>query len=190
MSIVVSVSDERGQRVGGDVDVDGDRDDLDLDLDLDYWVQLARNALMAVGVSGPAEMHLAFVDEDLISELNVQYMGSQGPTDVLSFPIDGESIAHAESDSRVDGGSLEAPNRVGDVPLLLGDVIICPAVADRNAPDHAGTLEDELALLVVHGVLHLLGYDHMVESERIVMQSRERELLTALHGELARCPWP
>jgi probable rRNA maturation factor len=63
------------------------------------------------------------------------------------------------------------------MPLLLGDVVICPAVAARQAPEHAGTVDDELALLVVHGVLHVLGHDHADDEERLIMQARERELL-------------
>ena len=72
--------------------------------------------------------------------------------------------------------------------MLLGDVVICPTVARRNAPEHAGTYEDELALLVVHGVLHVLGMDHAEPDETAAMQARERELLATLHrpsGELA-----
>jgi probable rRNA maturation factor len=70
------------------------------------------------------------------------------------------------------------------VPLLLGDVLVCPVVAERNAPDHAGTYEDELALLVVHGTLHVLGMDHADEAETAVMQAREREHLFR-HGPRA-----
>jgi len=68
-------------------------------------------------------------------------------------------------------------------------VVVCPAVAARNAPDHAGTYADELALLVVHGILHLLGMDHAEEAGRAVMQERERTLLAAHHGPLAGDPW-
>ena len=67
-----------------------------------------------------------------------------------------------------------------DLPLLLGDVVICPAVAARNAPEHAGSFDDEIALLVVHGILHLLGLDHADDDERDAMQDRERELLAAV----------
>ena len=67
------------------------------------------------------------------------------------------------------------------MPLLLGDVVICPAVAARQAPDHAGTVDDELALLVVHGVLHVLGHDHAEAHERPAMQARERQLLELHH---------
>jgi probable rRNA maturation factor len=67
------------------------------------------------------------------------------------------------------------------MPTILGDVVLCPAVARRNAPAHAGTYEDELALLVVHGLLHLLGMDHAEREEAEVMQRREQELLDRFH---------
>jgi probable rRNA maturation factor len=63
------------------------------------------------------------------------------------------------------------------MPLLLGDVVICPAVAARNAPEHAGTYDNELALLLVHGILHLLGMDHDDEAEAAAMEALERQLL-------------
>ena len=69
----------------------------------------------------------------------------------------------------------------GDLPLLLGDVVVCPAVAQRQAPSHAGSYDDELAVLVVHGVLHVLGHDHAEPGETAVMQARERELLDRFH---------
>ena len=65
--------------------------------------------------------------------------------------------------------------------MLLGDVVICPAVAARNAPAHAGTFADEIALLVVHGILHVLGMDHATPDETEVMQARERDLLGRFH---------
>ena len=67
------------------------------------------------------------------------------------------------------------------LPLLLGDVVVCPAVAARNAPSHAGTYDDELALLIVHGILHVLGHDHAEPEETAVMQERERSLLEQFH---------
>jgi probable rRNA maturation factor len=65
--------------------------------------------------------------------------------------------------------------------LLLGDVIVCPAVAQRQFSSHAGTLDDEIALLLVHGVLHVMGHDHMEQDQRETMQRREREILVASH---------
>ncbi len=102
----------------------------------------------------------------------------------LAFPIDAieaEIVLHGMPPSR---GPDRAPPDPGDMPLLLGDVVICPAVAARQAPEHAGTIDDELALLVVHGILHVLGHDHADDAERVAMQARERELLQ--HHHLAR----
>ena len=72
------------------------------------------------------------------------------------------------------------PGRAG-VPVLLGDVVVCPEVAAAQAPEHAGTLDDELALLVVHGVLHVLGHDHAELDEATTMRERERAHLEAHH---------
>ena len=80
-------------------------------------------------------------------------------------------------------GPDRAPVDPGDLPLLLGDVVLCPAVAARQAPEHAGTLDDELALLVVHGVLHVLGHDHAEPDQAERMRARERELLEAHHWD-------
>jgi probable rRNA maturation factor len=76
---------------------------------------------------------------------------------------------------------------VTGVPTLLGDVVISPAVAADQYADHAGTFEDELALLVVHGILHVLGHDHAEPDETAVMRSRELDLLERFHW---RCPAP
>lgn len=158
-------------------------------LDLARWARLAEGVLVAEGVRGDAEVSVLFIDEDEIAALNIQFMGSDGPTDVLSFPIDSDM---AEPGRWPDGGT-DGPDRVppddDDLPLLLGDIVIAPAVALRNAPSHAGTFDDEIALLVVHGLLHILGMDHAEDAERATMQRRERELLTELHGVLTADPW-
>jgi len=134
-------------------------------VEVERWAALASAALGEVGLSGDVELSVHFVDEERIAELNEGYLGHPGATDVLSFPIEGEPLA---------------PGSPGGVPLLLGDIVICPAVAAANAPEHAGTYEAELALLVVHGVLHLCGMDHEADAEAEVMEAREQELL-ALH---------
>jgi probable rRNA maturation factor len=144
------------------------------------WVRLAQAVLAAEGVRGEAELSMLFVDEKSIADLNKRFLGKDGPTDVLAFPIDEEPAESGRSpDSGGSGpGFTSEPD---DIPTLLGDVVICPAVAARNAPEHAGTYEDELALLVVHGVLHLLGMDHLEDDEAEAMEARERELLAAHH---------
>jgi probable rRNA maturation factor len=148
-------------------------------VELPRWEALARGVLEAEGVRGEAELALIFVDEDTMAELNGSFMGAVGPTDVLAFPIDDDEAGVGRSPD----GSTTGPDRDpdGEVPLLLGDVVICPAVAARNAPAHAGTYDDEIALLVVHGILHVLGMDHATDAETEVMQARERELLARFH---------
>jgi probable rRNA maturation factor len=128
-------------------------------IDSDRWADLARAVLDAEGAEG--ELTLTFVDVAEMTALNGEHMGKVGPTDVLSFPLDDEPMP--------------------GVPTLLGDVVICPAVAADQFADHAGTFDDELALLVVHGILHVLGHDHDEPDETAVMRRRERELLEAHH---------
>lgn len=145
------------------------------------WVRLARSVLEAEGVRGDAELSMLFVDETTMAELNQRFRGEDGPTDVLAFPLDDEVVERGRSpDSGGPGPGAAEPQR-GEAPVLIGDVVVCPTVAARNAPEHAGTYDDELALLVVHGVLHLLGMDHVDEGEAAVMEQRERELLTRFH---------
>jgi probable rRNA maturation factor len=107
-------------------------------------------------------------------------MGAEGPTDVLAFPLEDPIEAGRWPDAGSTGPDREPPE-VAELPLLLGDVVVCPAVAARQAPEHAGSYEDEIALLVVHGVLHVLGMDHADPEEAAVMQARERELLDRYH---------
>jgi probable rRNA maturation factor len=137
--------------------------------------------LTAEGVRGEAELTLLFVDEQSIADLNKRFLGKEGPTDVLSFPIDDDALEPGRSPDSGGSGPGTMPPEPSDLPTLLGDVVICPKVAKRNAPTHAGNLEDELALLVVHGVLHLLGMDHVDDEEAELMEARERELLARFH---------
>jgi probable rRNA maturation factor len=144
------------------------------------WIRLAEAVLAEEGVRGDTEVSLLFVDEDAIADLNSRFLGHEGPTDVLAFPIDDEPVESGRSpDSGGSGPGFSSEPE--EAPSLLGDVVICPAVAERNAPDHAGTYEDELALLVVHGLLHILGMDHDDPEEAEAMEARERELLSRHH---------
>lgn len=144
-------------------------------------MSLAEAVLGAEGVTGDAELSVLFVEEEDIAQLNQRFLGESGPTDVLAFAIDEEPADSGRSPDSGGSGPGWMPPEAGDVPTLLGDVVICPAVAWRNAPDHAGSYEDELALLVVHGILHLLGMDHADEDEAVAMERRERELLDRFH---------
>ena len=156
----------------------------DVAIDLERWATLARRTLTDEGVRGLAEVSLIFNDEATMASLNQQFMGVDGPTDVLSFPIDAEP----EPAGRVPdaGGSGPGELPMDEIPQLIGDIVICPAVAARNALEHESSLDDELALLVVHGVLHLVGWDHDEDEEAERMEARERELLARHHrGEEA-----
>lgn len=168
------------------VEVFGADEQADQPVDTLKWVRLAEAVLDAEGVRGDTEVSLLFVDEPSIADLNKRFLGNDGPTDVLAFPIDEEPIESGRSpDSGGTGPGYSSD--ASDVPTLLGDVVICPAVAKRNAADHAsanhgGTYEDEVALLVVHGLLHLLGMDHVDSEEAEVMESRERDLLARFYS--------
>jgi probable rRNA maturation factor len=117
-------------------------DRQDATVDTDVLVALARETLRAEG-SRDVELSVSLVTEEEMADLHHRYLGEPGPTDVLAFPMD-------------------------DGPLL-GDVVICPAVAARHGSDLAG----EIRLLLVHGILHLLGYDHEEEQDRERMWERQ-----------------
>ncbi|MDP8976413.1 MAG: rRNA maturation RNase YbeY [Actinomycetota bacterium] len=138
-------------------------------VDTQRWQGLAADVLDAQGLTGAVELSMAFVGEGEMAELNRRFAGEEGPTDVLAFPID---------DAEAGDGT----------PSMLGDLVICPAVAARNSSQHSGTYEDEMALLVVHGILHLMGMDHEDPLEARLMQRRERELLDRFHAAAAGAP--
>jgi len=124
----------------------------ELPVDEDELAGLARDTLLGEGIER-GELSVSFITEEEMADLHARYMGEEGPTDVLSFGLD---------DARGPGE---------DVPLL-GDVVIAPTYAARAAGAD-GALERELRLLLVHGILHLLGYDHEEEGERAVMWARQ-----------------
>lgn len=161
------------------VDVYTADEQADRAVDLGRWASLARVVIEDRRVRGEVEVSLLFVDEPSIAALNEQFLGREGPTDVLAFPIEDEPLRGGRSpDSGGSGPGAEADEE----PLtLLGDVVICPAVAARNAAEHDVAVDDELALLVVHGLLHLLGMDHDTEREAEAMERLERELLARHH---------
>jgi probable rRNA maturation factor len=147
------------------------------------WIRLAEAVLKDEGIHGDTEVSILYVDETTIADLNHRFLGHDGPTDVLAFPIDEEPVEGGRSPD--SGGTGPGFNPSPDeAPTLLGDVVICPAVALRNAPEHAGNYEDELALLLVHGILHLLGLDHDDPEEADVMEAKERDLLGRHHGSV------
>lgn len=145
--------------------------ETDTHVDGVVWSSLVERALRSEGVAGPAETNVVFVDRDAIAALNAEHMGVDGPTDVLSFPIDDE------------------PDADHDPVRLVGDIVVCRDVAADQAAGHAGTVDDEIALLLVHGALHLLGHDHAEPEERDRMWAAERRLLDELWRPLPDSAW-
>ena len=174
---------EAARRSGGDgvpeVFISDEQDDVPIDLT--RWRDLALNTLAHQGVRGLAELTIYFVDADSITDLNREHMGKDGATDVLAFPLDGVECMETQGPGAISRGPARPHHDHDDMPLLLGDVFVCPSVAEQQAPTHAGTLDDEIALLVVHGILHVLGYDHDEEIGKAKMQEQERLILTAHH---------
>lgn len=124
--------------------------------------QLAEYVFAKMGVHPRAELFIRLVDEKAMEELHIQWMDEPGPTDVLSFPMD----------------ELRPPP-LGEPPVegILGDIVVCPSVAARQAIEHSVSTADEILLLITHGILHLLGYDHVEPEEREEMFGLQRELL-------------
>lgn len=142
-------------------------------VDPERWGSLLAKVLGAEGVGAHASASLIFIAEAEMAALNAEHLGGHGPTDVLSFPIDGVEAPTAGS------GFTDAP------PAIVGDVVVCPKVAGRNAAARGRHLDDEIALLIVHGGLHLVGWDHADDAGRSAMWDRQRELLLAFHGVAA-----
>jgi probable rRNA maturation factor len=131
----------------------------DTAVDLDRLQALASYVLSDQRVPDAMELSVLCIDADAMTELNRRHMGKAGPTDVLAFPLD-----------------LPGEPTAGE-PTLLGDVVLCPEVAAGQAGEHDITLDEELDMLLVHGILHLLGHDHAEPTERTTMFSLTERLL-------------
>ncbi len=134
--------------------------------DREGLVALARVVLEGELLPPTCEVTVTLVDPDEMARLNQQHLGDQGPTDVLSLPI--EDLIPGKPPVVV----------TDDPPLLIGDVVICPEVVTEHAAAHGVNIDDEMALMVTHGLLHLLGYDHQGDVEAEHMESIERRYLT------------
>jgi len=160
------------------IDVFAADEQSDRPIDLSRWTQLARSVLDTQALKEDVEVSLLFVDEPTIAQLRERFLGESGPTDVLSFPIDPEPDHGGRSPD--EGGTGPGGGLASDedaIPILLGDVVVCPSIAARNASERSVAFEDEVALLVVHGLLHLLGMDHQADDEAERMEQREQQLL-------------
>ncbi|MBU6352735.1 MAG: rRNA maturation RNase YbeY [Actinomycetales bacterium] len=123
-------------------------------------LSVADFALSQLEIHPDCELSISLVDETEMGSLHMQWMDEPGATDVLSFPMD-EIRPH----SRAQG------------PGMLGDVILCPSFAEKQAIDAGHSLQEEMELLTVHGVLHLLGFDHREPEEKKVMFGMQEEYL-------------
>ena len=121
-------------------------------------------AMRMEGKPEDAEVSVAFVANDEMACLNEEYRGKQGPTDVLSFECD--NLDDEMSFARAQGQ-----------PYQLGDIVIAPDVAAAQSDEFGTTVVAEIELLLVHGILHLCGWDHIEEAEAEAMEAREREIL-------------
>ena len=142
--------------------------ETDHQLDELELVALSRSGMGEMRVHPGADLCLRLVDEAAMEVLHVQWMDLPGPTDVMSFPMD----------------ELR-PGREGEEPEegVLGDIVLCPSVAQKQAADAGHATEEELLLLTTHGILHLLGYDHAEpEEEREMFELQRQLLLTFLAG--------
>ena len=131
---------------------------------------VARFTLDRMRIHPLAELSVLLVDERTMTELHERWMGEPGPTDVLAFPMDELRPPH------LAGHRLGEPEPGGD-PGLLGDVVLCPQVAAEQAAKAGHSTQDELELLCVHGILHLLGYDHAEPDEHAAMFGTQDQLL-------------
>jgi probable rRNA maturation factor len=127
-------------------------------------VTLARFVLDELRIHPLAELSLLLVDVEAMEQLHLQWMDEAGPTDVLAFPMD--ELRPTKEDQEPEPG-------------LLGDVVLCPAVAEEQALAAGHTTADELDLLTTHGILHLVGYDHAEPEEHKEMFTLQGELLAA-----------
>ncbi|MBN9211978.1 MAG: rRNA maturation RNase YbeY [Microbacterium sp. 71-36] len=137
------------------------------DVDEQVLLRLMEYNLAELHVSPDADVAIVLVDEGAMESLHVQWMDEPGPTDVLSFPMD-----------ELRPGTEDAPTPAG----LLGDIVLCPAVAETQAVAAKHSTQDELILLTTHGLLHLLGFDHAEPDEEREMFGLQRELITGFQA--------
>lgn len=130
--------------------------------DTEALQQVAQFVLQTLRLHDESELAITLVDVERMTELHIEFMDEPGPTDVLSFPMDELRIPE--------------PDAVAE-PGILGDIVLCPEFARAQAVERGRTLDAELVFLVVHGMLHLVGFDHATQEEYDDMFSRQDELL-------------
>ena len=146
-----------------------------VDIDERLLVDVARHVLAAMGVSPLVELAISLKDVEEMERLHIQYMDEPGPTDVMAFPMDELDLRGSRG---VQHGS-RSEEQDDALPVMLGDVVLCPEIAERQAREAGHGTADELHLLTTHGVLHLLGYDHEEPAEHQEMFGLQDELLAS-----------
>ncbi|HRA04358.1 MAG TPA: rRNA maturation RNase YbeY [Arachnia sp.] len=127
-------------------------------------IELARFALDKLRIHPQAELSILLVDETTMADYHERFMDLPGPTDVMSFPMD----------------ELRAPEDDEEPPMgLLGDIVLCPQVTARQAPDNGRSVDGEAEYLLIHGLLHLLGHDHAEPEEKTVMFGLNDRIIAA-----------
>lgn len=142
-------------------------DDQDDPIPTEPLSDLAGITMEAEGLEAETVVALSLVDVSRMAVLNETHLGKTGPTDVLSFPI--EDAIPGDPPVQIAGGP----------PVHIGDIFICPEIVKANALSQEVSFDDEMSLMVVHGVLHLLGYDHVDDADAELMEGRERTILEA-----------
>lgn len=137
-------------------------------------ISVAAHALSALDVHPDAELNITLVDEPTIEDLHVRWLDLEGPTDVMSFPMDDFATT-----------SSQRPDAPAPGPTLLGDIVLCPSFAARQADAAGHGLPHELALLTVHGCLHVLGYDHATATQEREMFGLQNEILADWYDQLS-----
>jgi probable rRNA maturation factor len=148
--------------------------------DEDALRELAQYVIDQMETHPLADLSMLLVDEAHMTNLHEKWMEEPGPTDVLSFPMDELRPHSMAGPNRARGRDSDEPE-----PVLLGDVVLCPQVAAAQAKQHGHSTQAELELLTVHGVLHLLGYDHAEPEEEAEMFGLQNELLRDWRDESA-----
>ncbi|HEY3737223.1 MAG TPA: rRNA maturation RNase YbeY [Jatrophihabitans sp.] len=144
---------------------------------------LGRFVLDAMQINPLAELSVLLLDADAMAQLHVQWMDLPGPTDVMAFPMDGDDLPGDRFDPSAPPSTDET---FGEA--LLGDVVLCPTVAQTQAKDAGHSTEAELHLLATHGILHLLGFDHGDAEEEREMFELQAKLVQAWSAESGRGP--
>ncbi len=140
-------------------------------------VKVARHVLDNMGVSPLAELSVLLVDVEQMEKLHVRWMDEPGPTDVMAFPMDELDLRGSRGVGHAHGSGSPEPD--DGEPTVLGDVVLCPEVALRQGQEAGHSMQAELNLLSVHGLLHLLGYDHGEPDEHTEMFGLQAELLAS-----------